>query len=64
MTAAEFKKAQLRLGLTNVKMAELLRVSLSYVEMLRGGKRSASGTVRRVIEQAEQLQKLKPTNRR
>ena len=63
MTADEFKKAQLRLSLTNAAMAELLCVSLSYVEMLRGGKRSASGTVQRVIEQAEQLQlqKLKPT---
>jgi len=61
MTADEFKKAQLRLGLTNAAMAELLRVSVSYVEMLRGGKRSASGTVRRVIEQAEELQRGKAT---
>lgn len=61
MTADEFKKAQLRLGLTNAAMADLLRVSVSYVEMLRGGKRSASGTVQRAIEQAELLQKLKPT---
>ena len=61
MTAEEFKKAQLRLGLLNKPMAELLRVSLSYVEMLRGGYRSASGTVQRVIELAEELQKLKST---
>ncbi len=61
MTAADFKKAQLRLGLTNTAMAALLRVSLSYVEMLRGGKRTASGTVWRVIEQAEKLQRLKAT---
>ena len=61
MTLEEFKKAQLRLGLTNAKMADLLRVSVSYVEMLRGGKRQASGTVQRVIKQAEELQKLKPT---
>jgi len=61
MTADEFKQAQLRLGLTNAAMADLLRVSLSYVEMLRGGKRSASGTVQRVIEQAEKLRRVKAT---
>ncbi len=43
----------------NTAMAALLRVSLSYVEMLRGGKRTASGTVWRVIEQAEKLKLLK-----
>ena len=59
MTADQFKKAQLRLGLTNAAMAELLRVSLSYVEMLRGDKRKASGTVQRVIELTEKLSKRK-----
>lgn len=61
MTAQGFREVQLRLGLTNKAMAELLRVSTSYVEMLRGGKRHASGTVWRVIEQAEELQRLKAT---
>lgn len=56
MTSNEFKKAQLRLGLTNAAMADLLRVTLSYVEMLRGGKRQSSGTVQRVIELAEKLE--------
>ncbi len=61
MTAVEFKTAQLRLGLTNAAMADLLRVSLAYVEMLRGGKRTASGTIQRVIEQAEELKALRDT---
>ena len=61
MTAEQFKQAQLRLGLTNAKMAELLRVSLSYVEMLRADKRTASGTIQRVIEQAEELKTLRDT---
>ena len=55
MTTQEFKAAQLRLGLTNQKMADLLCVTVSYVEMLRGGRRTASGTIQRVIEQAEEL---------
>lgn len=59
MTTDDFRKAQLRLGLTNAAMADLLRVSVSYVEMLRGGKRSASDRLQRVIEQAEELKSLK-----
>ena len=60
MTAADFKAAQARLGLKNQPMADLLRVTLGYVEMLRGGTRQASGTVWRVIEQAEKLRGRKP----
>jgi len=57
MTATDFKSVQLRLGLTNSAMADLLRVTVTYVEMLRAGTRTASGTVVRVIEQAEELKK-------
>jgi len=55
VTAADFKAAQIRLGFTNAAMADLLRVTVTYVEMLRAGTRTASGTVQRVIEQAEEL---------
>ena len=37
MTPKKLKDAQLRLGLTNAAMADLLCVTVSYVEMLRGG---------------------------
>ena len=57
MTDNDFKAAQLRLGLKNQPMADLLRVTLGYVEMLRGGTRQASGTVWRVIELAEKLRR-------
>jgi predicted transcriptional regulator len=52
MTTQEFKDAQKALGLTNKAMADLLGVTVSYVEMLRGGKRSCSRIVQRVINQA------------
>lgn len=60
MTPQEFKAAQFRLGLTNKEMAALLGVTVSYVEMLRSEKsgKTASKTIQRVIEQAEQLQRL------
>lgn len=43
MTSSEFKEAQRELGLTNKKMATLLRVSLRTVEKWRQGSRSIPG---------------------
>ncbi len=43
MTSSEFKQAQRELGLTNKKMATLLRVSLRTVEKWRQGSRSIPG---------------------
>lgn len=53
----EFKQAQARLGLKNQQMADLLGVTIQYVEMLRGGRSNASKIVWRVIELAERLKK-------
>jgi transcriptional regulator with XRE-family HTH domain len=53
MTAEEFKQAQARLNLTNKAMAQLLCVSVSYVEMLRRGVRSPSHSLQRIIELEE-----------
>jgi DNA-binding transcriptional regulator YdaS (Cro superfamily) len=50
MTAAEFKKAQLRLGLTNVSTADLLCCSLRLVEKMRQGERAVSARTAKLIE--------------
>lgn len=56
----KFKQAQLRLGLTNKAMADLLRVSTAYVEMIRSEKspKEASPSLWRIIEQAERIRAL------
>lgn len=45
MTAAELKKAQATLGLTNQQLADALKVSLRAVEMWRQGARPIPGPV-------------------
>jgi hypothetical protein len=61
MAPQKFKAAQELLGLTNQAMADLMCCSVAYVEMLRGGKRKPSWAIWRIIEQAEELQRLKAT---
>jgi predicted transcriptional regulator len=60
MTPEQFKQAQLRLGLKNQPMADLLGVTIGYVEMLRSEKsgKRASLSLQRIIEQAERLKAL------
>jgi DNA-binding transcriptional regulator YdaS (Cro superfamily) len=50
MTADEFKQAQLRLGLTNLDMADLLCCSLRLVEKMRQGERAVSARTAKLIE--------------
>ena len=45
MTPAEFKAAQLLLGLTNQALADAMKVSLRAVEMWRQGARPIPGPV-------------------
>jgi len=45
MTSSDFKAQQSKLGLTNVQMAQLCRVSLRTVEKWRQGSRSVPGPV-------------------
>lgn len=50
MTNYEFKQAQLRLGLTNQAMADLLCCSLRLVEKMRQGERAVSARTERMLE--------------
>lgn len=68
MTNQQFKQVQLLLGFTNVKMAELLCVSVDHVGALRRGyKTDKNGRIPvlatrkdlRIIEQALQLAGIK-----
>ncbi len=52
MTPAEFKQAQLRLGLTNQQMADLLCCSLRLVEAMRQGERAVSARTAKLIDRA------------
>jgi hypothetical protein len=70
MDTQDFRAAQDRLGLTNKKMAELLCCSMTHLENLRRGYKMEGGkkvdvfpTVKdtRIIEQAEELKRLKAT---
>ena len=50
MTNQEFKAQQLKLGLTNIQMARLCRVSMRTVEKWRQGTRSVPGPVTALLE--------------
>lgn len=55
MTECEkFKAQQAKLGLTNVQMARLCRVSLRTVEKWRQGTRSVPGPVTALLELCQQ----------
>lgn len=49
MTNKQFKTQQAKLGLTNMQMARLCRVSLRTVEKWRQGSRSVPGPVRALL---------------
>lgn len=53
MTKDEFKAAQAKLGMTNAKTAEKLRVSLRCVEYYRAGGRKIPGPVVAILGMLE-----------
>ena len=50
MTATEFKAQQASLGLTNIQMSRLCRVSLRTVEKWRQGTRAVPGPVEVILD--------------